>query len=51
MDVKYLCLTEELHSKLSRLSTGEESGTLSVAVECVDIERNTDGKGSSLDRC
>jgi hypothetical protein len=30
------------------LSLTEESGTSGVAVECVDIRRNTDGEGSSL---
>ena len=28
---------------------GEESGILSVAVKCVDIERNTGGEGGFLD--
>ena len=48
-DVKYLGSTQVLHRKLSDLSTGEESGIPSVAVECVDIGRNTSGEGGSLD--
>ena len=48
-DVKYLGLTQELHWKLLNLSTGEESGIPSVAVECVDIRRNTSGEGDFLD--
>ncbi len=43
--------TVELHWKLADLSIGEESGIPGVAVECVDIRRNTDGEGSSLDDC
>ncbi len=31
------------------LSAVEESGMLSVAVECVDIRRNTSGEGDFLD--
>ena len=48
--VKYLGLTEELQLKLIFLSTGEESGSPSVAVKCVDIRRNTGGEGDFLDR-
>ena len=34
---------------LSDLSDGEESGIPSVAVECVDIRRNTRGESDFLD--
>ena len=47
--VKSLGLTEELQLKLSFLSAGEESGSPSVAVKCVDIRRNTSGEGDFLD--
>ena len=47
--VKSLGSTEELQLKLSFLSVGEESGIPSVAVECVDIRRNTGGEGDFLD--
>ena len=47
--VKALCLTEELQLKLVFLSAGEVSGIPSVAVECVDIRRNTSGEGGLLD--
>ncbi len=47
--VKSLGLTEELQLKLLFLSVGEESGIPSVAVKCVDIRRNTGGKGDFLD--
>ncbi len=50
MDVKSLGLTEEVHPKLPNLSMVEVSGILSVAVECVDIEKNTSGEGGSLDQ-
>ncbi len=46
--VKSLGLTEELQLKLIFLSVGEESGIPSVAVECVDIWKNTSGEGGSL---
>ncbi len=36
--------------KLLDLSAVEESGIPSVAVECVDIRRNTGGEGGMLDR-
>ncbi len=49
MSVKSLGSTEELRSKLLDLNTGEESGIPNVAVECVDIGRNTSGEGVSLD--
>ena len=47
--VKARGLTPELHVKLHNLSVGEESGIPSVAVECVDIRRNTSGEGGFLD--
>ena len=49
LDVKARSLTAELHLKLSNLSAGEVSGIPSVAVECVDIRRNTRGEGGFLD--
>ncbi len=47
--MKSLGLTEELPSILLGLRTGEESGIPGVAVECVDIGRNTRGEGGFLD--
>ncbi len=47
--VKSHCLTVEWRSKLRDLSSGEESGILGVAVECVDIKKNTGGVGGSLE--
>ncbi len=47
-DVKSRGLTPGLHWKLADLSTGEESGIPGVAVECVDIRKNTESEGSSL---
>ncbi len=47
--VKSLGLTEELQLKLNFLSAGEESGIPSVAVKCLDITKNSDCEGSSLD--
>ena len=41
--------TVELHRKLDNLSAVEESGTPCVAVECVDIWKNTSGEGGLLD--
>ena len=41
--------TMELHSKLARLSDGEEDGIPGVTVKCVDIGRNTSGEGGFLD--
>ena len=38
----------ELHSKLTCLSVGEESGIPGVTVKCVDIGRNTSGEGDLL---
>ncbi len=48
-DVKSRGSTPELHWKLINLSTGEESGIPGVAVECVDIWKNTKSEGSFLD--
>ncbi len=48
MDVKYLGLTEEQHSKLLGLRETEVSGTDGGAVKCVDIIRNTGGESGSL---
>ena len=48
--MKYRGSTPGLHLKLLILSIGEESGIPSVAVKCVDIERNTGGEGGFLDR-
>ena len=42
-------LTAELLIKLHGLSAGEVSGIPSVAVECVDIRKNTGGEGGLLD--
>jgi hypothetical protein len=47
--VKALGLTQEVHSKLPSLSSGEEGGILGVEVKFVDIERNTGGEGGLLD--
>ena len=47
--VKSHRLTVERRPKLRGLSAGEESGILGVAVECVDIEKNTSGVGGSLE--
>ena len=49
MDVKYRSLTAELHPKLCFLSEVEVGGIPGVAVECVDIGRNTGGEGDLLD--
>ncbi len=38
-----------VHQKLLDLSAGEEGGTPGVAVECVEIKRNTRGEGGFLD--
>ena len=42
-------LTPGLHLKLRILSIGEAGGIPGVAVECVDIGRNTSGEGGLLD--
>ncbi len=47
--MKSLGSTQELHSKLLFLSTGEESGIPGVEVKFVDIRRNTSGEGGFLD--
>ncbi len=47
-DVKAFGSTGELHQKLLNLRAEEESGTPGVAVECVDIWKNTSGEGGSL---
>ncbi len=41
--------TPGLNLKLQFLSDGEEGGIPGVAVECVDIGRNTSGEGGLLD--
>ena len=41
--------TEEVHSKLHGLSSGEDSGIPGVEVKFVDIGRNTSGEGGHLD--
>ena len=46
--MKALGSTEEVHRKPVNLSAEEESGTPCVAVECVDIWKNTSGEGGSL---
>ncbi len=48
MHVKSQGLTLDLHAKLVDLSVVEVSGIPSVAVECVDIRRNTSGEGDLL---
>ncbi len=48
MNVKSQGSTLDLHSKLVDLSMAEVSGIPSVAVECVDIRRNTSGEGDLL---
>ncbi len=46
--MKSLSSTEEVPLILRDLRTGEESGIPGVAVECVDIGRNTRGEGGFL---
>ncbi len=41
--------TRGRHMILRDSSNGEGTGILSVAVKCVDIERNTRGEGGFLD--
>ena len=48
--VKFRGSTSALLLRLTDLSAGEVSGIPSVAVECVDIRRNTRGEGDLLDR-
>ena len=47
--MKALGSTEEVHSKLSDLSTGEGHGIPGVEVKFVDIGRNISGEGGHLD--
>ena len=47
--VKSQGLTLELRPKLFGSRIGEETGIHGVAVKCVDIVRNTNGEGRSLD--
>ena len=49
MEVKSMGSTRELLSKLLALSSAEVGGIPGVAVECVDIRRNTRGEGGFLD--
>ncbi len=42
-------LNGETAFETAGLSAGEESGILGVAVECVDIKKNTGGVGGSLE--
>ena len=46
--MKSLGLTEEVHPKLSSLSTKEGRGIPGVEVKFVDIGRNTGGEGGDL---
>ncbi len=48
-DVKIMGSTHKLQLKLQFLSVGEVNGIPGVAVECVDIGRNTSGEGDLLD--
>ena len=48
--MKALGLTEEVHSKLPDLNTGEGRGIPGVEVKFVDIGRNTGGEGGDLGR-
>ncbi len=48
MDVKYGGLTVRVHTILHDLSFGGEDGIPGVAVECVDIRKNTQSEGSLL---
>ena len=47
--VKFRGLTPALPLRLFSLSAGGVSGIPSVAVECVDIRKNTRGEGDILD--
>ena len=49
MEVKITGSTRKLLSKLPILSGVEVGGIPGVAVECVDIGRNTSGEGGLLD--
>ncbi len=48
LEVKTMGSTHELLSKLLALSSAEVGGIPGVAVECVDIGRNTSGEGDLL---
>ena len=48
-DVKFRGSTSKLHLKLFGLSEVEAGGIPCVAVECVEIGRNTSGEGGQLD--
>ena len=48
LEVKSMGSTRELLSKLLALSSAEVGGIPGVAVECVDIGRNTSGEGDLL---
>ncbi len=48
LEVKSMGSTHELLSKLFFLSSAEVGGIPGVAVECVDIGRNTSGEGGLL---
>ena len=48
LEVKTMGSTHELLSKLFFLSSAEVGGIPGVAVECVDIGRNTSGEGGLL---
>ena len=50
MDVKAYGSTVELHPKLSVLSLGEVSGISCVGVKSVEITRNTESEGNSLEQ-
>ncbi len=47
-DVKAFGLTEEEQQKPDELSAEEDSRTPCVAVECVDMWKNTSGEGGCL---
>ncbi len=47
-DVKAFGVTEKVQRKPGTLSAEEDSGTPCVAVECVDILKNTSGEGGCL---
>ncbi len=48
MEVKSMDSTHELLSKLVVLSSAGVGGIPGIAVECVDIGRNTSGEGGLL---
>ncbi len=47
-DVNAFGLTEEVQRKTGGWSAEEDGGTPCVAVECVDIWKNTSGEGGCL---